>query len=169
MSGVLGMAPPLSIRHTRTVLPALPLQVTVTLAVVSRCAVGVPIVPNESGCTDRSQLWALAVAGHSSSDVATITQEADAYAADVVAALKRAGMRVEADLRNEKITYKVREHSTAKVPVILVLGKREAAERTVNMRRLGSQEQRSMTLDEAVAALGAEAVPPDLKRAGAAA
>jgi threonyl-tRNA synthetase len=99
--------------------------------------------------------------------VATITQEADAYAVEVVAALKRAGMRVEADLRNEKITYKVREHSTAKVPVILVLGRREAAERTVNMRRLGSQDQRPMTLDEAVTALSAEAVPPDLQRATA--
>jgi threonyl-tRNA synthetase len=99
--------------------------------------------------------------------VATITQEADAYAREVIAALERAGLRVEEDLRNEKITYKVREHSLAKVPVILVLGKREAAERTVNMRRLGSQDQRSMTLDEALAALAAEAVSPDRRRARA--
>ena len=99
--------------------------------------------------------------------VATITQEADAYAREVIAALERAGLRVEPDLRNEKITYKVREHSLAKVPVILVLGKREAAERTVNMRRLGSQDQRSMMLEEALTALADEAVFPDRRRARA--
>jgi threonyl-tRNA synthetase len=99
--------------------------------------------------------------------VATITQEADAYAREVIAALERAGLRVEPDLRNEKITYKVREHSLAKVPVILVLGKREAAERTVNMRRLGSQDQRSMMLEEALTALADEAVSPDRRRARA--
>ena len=99
--------------------------------------------------------------------VATITQEADAYAREVIAALERAGLRVEPDLRNEKITYKVREHSLAKVPVILVLGKREAGDRTVNMRRLGSQDQRSMTLDAALTALADEAVSPDRRRARA--
>jgi threonyl-tRNA synthetase len=99
--------------------------------------------------------------------VATITQEADAYAREVIAALERAGLRVEPDLRNEKITYKVREHSLAKVPVILVLGKREAGDRTVNMRRLGSQDQRSMTLDAALTALADEAVFPDRRRARA--
>src|SRR5215212_4374971 len=76
--------------------------------------------------------------------VATITSEADDYAREVLAALGKAGLRAEPDLRNEKINYKVREHSLAKVPVILVIGKREAAERAVNMRRLGSQDQRSM-------------------------
>jgi threonyl-tRNA synthetase len=96
--------------------------------------------------------------------VATITSEADAYAAEVIAAGHKAGLRIEADLRNEKITYKVREHSLAKVPVLLVLGKREAAERSVNMRRLGSQEQRAMGLDEALRALSDEATPPDLRR-----
>jgi threonyl-tRNA synthetase len=71
---------------------------------------------------------------------------------------------VTADLRNEKITYKVREHSLAKVPVLIVVGKKEAAERTVSIRRLGSPEQRSASLADAVKALTAEAVPPDVRR-----
>ena len=98
--------------------------------------------------------------------VATITQEADDYAMEVVAAARKRGLRVEADLRNEKITYKVREHSLAKVPVLLVLGKKEAAERTISMRRLGSQQQTAMGLDEALAMLTDEAVAPDVKRGG---
>src|SRR3712207_4389308 len=97
--------------------------------------------------------------------VCTITSDADDYARDVVAAGQRAGLRAEADQRNEKINYKVREHSLAKVPVILVIGKREAAERAVNMRRLGSQDQRSMALDQAIRDLVGEATPPDLRRA----
>ena len=97
--------------------------------------------------------------------VATITQEADDYAMELVAAARKRGLRVEADLRNEKITYKVREHSLAKVPVMLVLGKKEAAERTISMRRLGSQQQTAMSLDEALAMLADEAVAPDVKRA----
>ena len=96
--------------------------------------------------------------------VATITSEADAYAEKVVERLKAAGLSAEADLRNEKINYKVREHSLAKVPVILVCGKREAEEETVNVRRLGSRDQQSLTLAEAVTALADEATPPDLKR-----
>ncbi|HTV69598.1 MAG TPA: threonine--tRNA ligase [Rhizobiaceae bacterium] len=96
--------------------------------------------------------------------VATITSDADDYARSVAERLKDAGMAVEMDLRNEKINYKVREHSLTKVPVILVCGKREAEDGTVNMRRLGSQNQQSMSLDEAVAALTEEAVPPDVKR-----
>ena len=96
--------------------------------------------------------------------VATITQEADDYAMELVAAARKRGLRVEADLRNEKITYKVREHSLAKVPVMLVLGKMEAAERTISMRRFGSQQQTSMTFDEALALLADEAVAPDVKR-----
>jgi threonyl-tRNA synthetase len=95
--------------------------------------------------------------------VATITEQADAYAEEVVAAARAAGLRVEADLRNEKINYKVREHSLAKVPVLLVLGKREAEERRVSIRRLGSRDQEAAGLDEALAALQAEAVPPDLR------
>ena len=97
--------------------------------------------------------------------VATITSDADDYAEKVLRALKKAGLRAEADLRNEKINYKVREHSLAKVPVILVCGKREAEEETVNIRRLGSKEQKSMGLNEAIAALTDEAVPPDVRRA----
>ena len=96
--------------------------------------------------------------------VATITSEADDYGREVAEKLRDAGMTVETDFRNEKINYKVREHSVTKVPVIVVCGKREAEERTVNIRRLGSQNQTSMTLDEAVASLSLEATPPDVKR-----
>jgi threonyl-tRNA synthetase len=96
--------------------------------------------------------------------VATITSDADDYARKVAARLKDAGLLAETDLRNEKINYKVREHSLAKVPVILVCGKREAEEGTVNLRRLGSRDQQSLSLDEAVAALVDEATPPDIRR-----
>jgi len=96
--------------------------------------------------------------------VATITSDADEYAAEVVAQLKAAGLRAEVDLRNEKINLKVREHSLAKVPVLLVAGKKEAAERTLSIRRLGSSAQTSGSLDEVVAALTDEATPPDIKR-----
>jgi threonyl-tRNA synthetase len=96
--------------------------------------------------------------------VCTIVSDADGYAGEVLAALERAGLRAEADLRNEKINYKVREHSLAKVPVLLVVGKREAEERTVSIRRLGRQEQRVAPLSKAVAALAEEAVSPDLGR-----
>ena len=96
--------------------------------------------------------------------VATIVSDADDYAHDVVAKLKAAGLRVEGDLRNEKINYKVREHSLAKVPLLLVVGKREAEEGTVAIRRLGSDEhQKVMGLDEAIAMMAGEAVPPDLR------
>jgi threonyl-tRNA synthetase len=96
--------------------------------------------------------------------IATITQDADDYAREVLAAAREAGLRVEADLRNEKITYKVREHSLAKIPVLMVVGKREAAERTVSLRRLGTQDQATIGLDAALRALADEATPPDLKR-----
>ena len=96
--------------------------------------------------------------------VATIVSDADAYAQIVVEKLKAAGLRAEADLRNEKINYKVREHSLAKVPLLLVVGKREAEEGTVAVRRLGSDDhQKIMGLDEAVAAFADEALPPDLR------
>ncbi len=94
--------------------------------------------------------------------VCTIVSDADEYAGYVQHELQAAGLRVESDLRNEKITYKVREHSLAKVPVLLVAGKREAEERTVSIRRLGSQESRVMPLAEAIRMLGEEATPPDL-------
>jgi threonyl-tRNA synthetase len=97
--------------------------------------------------------------------VATITSEGDEYAMEVVRAAEAAGLRVDADLRNEKINYKVREHSLVKVPVLLVVGRKEAAERTVSIRRLGSPNQQSMTLDDALKVLAAEAVTPDRRRA----
>ncbi|MGE5511610.1 MAG: threonine--tRNA ligase [Bacteroidota bacterium] len=97
--------------------------------------------------------------------VATIVSDADEYAGKVAAELQAAGLRVESDLRNEKINYKVREHSNKKVPVMLVVGKREAEERKVSVRRLGSQQSEVMGLDDAVRMLREEAVPPDLKRA----
>ena len=100
--------------------------------------------------------------------VATITQDADDYALELIAAARKLGLRVEGDLRNEKITYKVREHSLAKVPVLLVVGRKEAAERTVSVRRLGSNAQSAATSQEILEALAAEAVPPDLRRAAAA-
>ena len=100
--------------------------------------------------------------------VCTIVSDADSYAGEVAAAARRAGLRVELDLRNEKINYKVREHSLAKVPVLLVVGKKEAEERAVSIRRLGSQEQKVVGLDEAVAGLIEEAVAPDVRRGRAA-
>jgi threonyl-tRNA synthetase len=96
--------------------------------------------------------------------VATITSDADDYAREVVAAARRAGLRVEADLRNEKINYKVREHSLAKVPALLVVGKKEAAERTVSVRRLGREGQNVMGMDLALQTLADEAVAPDVRR-----
>ncbi|MGB7529591.1 threonine--tRNA ligase [Sphingobacterium cellulitidis] len=97
--------------------------------------------------------------------VTTITSDGDAYATEVAQAMRNAGLRVELDLRNEKINYKVREHSVGKVPVIFVAGKREAEERTISVRRLGSQEQRVQPIDDAIRALVEEATPPDLKPA----
>ena len=96
--------------------------------------------------------------------VATITSDADDYARRVCDELVAAGLRAELDVRNEKINYKVREHSLAKVPVILVCGRREAEEGTVNIRRLGDKDQKSETLGVAISALRAEAVPPDVLR-----
>lgn len=96
--------------------------------------------------------------------VATIVSDADDYARRVLGALQDAGLRAEADLRNEKITYKVREHSLAKVPALLVVGKREAEEGTVSLRRLGSKSQQVLSLDQAIRVLREEAVPPDLRR-----
>jgi len=95
--------------------------------------------------------------------VATIVTDANPYAEQVVERLKAAGIRVEADLRNEKINYKVREHSVGKVPNILVVGMREAEEGKVALRRLGQKDQEFLTLDEVVAMLKNEALPPDLK------
>jgi threonyl-tRNA synthetase len=96
--------------------------------------------------------------------IATITSDADDYARAALAQARRLGLRVESDLRNEKINYKVREHSLAKVPVLLVVGKKEASDRTVSIRRLGKESQTVMSLDAALAALAEEAIPPDLAR-----
>jgi threonyl-tRNA synthetase len=96
--------------------------------------------------------------------VATIVSDADDYAREVAARLEKAGLRVDTDLRNEKINYKVREHSLAKVPLLLVVGKREADEGTVAVRRLGSEErQLVMSAEEVLAMMRDEAVPPDLR------
>ncbi|KQN24183.1 threonine--tRNA ligase [Sphingomonas sp. Leaf34] len=94
--------------------------------------------------------------------VATIVSDADDYAHQVAATLRKAGLRVETDLRNEKINYKVREHSLAKVPLLFVVGKREADEGTVAIRRLGSQGQEMMSLDDAAARVAVEARAPDM-------
>ena len=96
--------------------------------------------------------------------VATIVSDADDYAREVAAKFKAAGLRVETDLRNEKVGYKVREHSVGKVPVIAVVGKNEAEEGKVALRRLGSQGQEIVTVEEAIRVLTEEATPPDLRR-----
>ncbi|MGE3294564.1 MAG: threonine--tRNA ligase, partial [Geminicoccaceae bacterium] len=94
--------------------------------------------------------------------VATVTNEADGYAAEVVERLKGAGVRAEADTRADKIGYKVREHSLRKVPLLLAVGAREQAERTVSLRRLGDSAQTSLALDAAIALCQRESTPPDL-------
>jgi threonyl-tRNA synthetase len=94
--------------------------------------------------------------------VATIVSDADGYAEDVASQLRAAGIRVETDTRNEKINYKVREHSLAKVPHLLVVGKREADEGTVAVRTLGAEHQKVMPLAEAIAMLRSEGTPPNL-------
>ncbi|KIN61650.1 Threonyl-tRNA synthetase [Sulfitobacter noctilucae] len=95
--------------------------------------------------------------------VASITSEADDYVMEVVNTLKAAGVRAEADMRNEKINYKVREHSVGKVPVILAVGAREVEEKTVSVRRLGQKQTSVEALAEVTASLGTEATPPDLR------
>ncbi len=97
--------------------------------------------------------------------VTTITSEGDEYAKVVAAAARKAGLRVEIDLRNEKINYKVREHSLAKIPALLVVGRKEAESHSVSVRRLGSDGQTVMSTAEAISALVEEATPPDVKRA----
>ncbi|MEQ8325812.1 MAG: threonine--tRNA ligase [Parvibaculum sp.] len=110
-------------------------------------------------CAGKLPMWLTPV----QAVVATITADADAYAEKVAAELRAAGLRVELDVRNEKINYKVREHSVGKVPAILVAGKREAEEGTLSVRRLGSQDQKTMALGDVVKALVEEATPPDLR------
>jgi len=94
--------------------------------------------------------------------VASITSDADDYVAEVVEQLRSVGVRAEADMRNEKINYKVREHSVGKVPVILAVGNREVDERTVSVRRLGEKQTSVQALDDVTTALKQEATAPDL-------
>jgi threonyl-tRNA synthetase len=101
--------------------------------------------------------------------VATIVSDADEYSREVAAALAAAGLAVKLDLTNQKINAKVREHSLAHVPLLAVVGRKEAEQRTVALRRLGGEAQETLALDEAVARLAAEATPPDLRAAVAAA
>jgi len=100
--------------------------------------------------------------------VATIVSDADDYAREVAAALTAAGLSVRLDVTNQKINAKVREHSLAHVPVLAVVGRKEAEQRTVALRRLGGEAQETLALDEALTRLAAEATPPDLKAAFAA-
>ena len=95
--------------------------------------------------------------------VASIVSDADDYVLETVAMLKKLGLRAEADLRNEKINYKIREHSVGKVPVILAVGRKEVEERTVTLRRLGEKETRVVALDEIAPELAAEGIAPDLR------
>jgi threonyl-tRNA synthetase len=96
--------------------------------------------------------------------IATITSDADDYAREAMIAARQVGLRADSDLRNEKINYKVREHSLAKVPVLLVVGKKEAADHTVSIRRLGKDSQEVMSLEAALKSLAEEAMPPDRRR-----
>jgi threonyl-tRNA synthetase len=100
--------------------------------------------------------------------VATITSDADDYAREVVEKLTKLGMRAELDLRNEKINYKIREHSLAKVPVIAVVGRKEAETGQLALRRLGGEGQTVLSLEDALRVLKSDATPPDLARAEAA-
>jgi threonyl-tRNA synthetase len=100
--------------------------------------------------------------------VATITSDADSYAEEAARSLRAAGLRVETDLRNEKINYKIREHSLAKVPVIAVVGRKEAETRQLALRRFGKEYQSVLGLDEACNLLAKEALAPDLARPEAA-
>ena len=123
----------------------------------ARPATGVPrygfLIENYAG---RMPLWLAPV----QIVVATITDAADAYAAEVQAAFAAAGLRAELDLRNEKINFKVRDHSLAKVPAIAVVGANEIEARTVAVRRLGGKNQEILALAEAVDRLKKEAEPP---------
>jgi threonyl-tRNA synthetase len=105
----------------------------------------------------RLPLWLAPVQGV----IATITSDADDFACEAAAAMKQAGLRVEVDLRNEKIGYKVREHTLAKVPLLFAVGRREAENRTVSLRRLGGEAQESLALDEAIARVSKEAAVPN--------
>jgi threonyl-tRNA synthetase len=112
------------------------------------------LIENYAG---RLPLWLAPVQGV----IATITSDADAFAREAAAAMKAAGLRVELDLRNEKIGYKVREHTLAKVPLLFAVGRREAENRSLSLRRLGGDAQESLALDEAIARFKKEASAPN--------
>ena len=114
---------------------------------------GIGVIEQHAG---RFPLWLSPV----QAKVLTITSDADAYAVEVLAALQAGGLRAEADLANEKINYKIREHSLAKIPILVVVGRREAETRSVALRRLGGREQEILALDEAIARLKEEAATP---------
>ncbi|HBJ91642.1 MAG TPA: threonine--tRNA ligase, partial [Hyphomonadaceae bacterium] len=95
--------------------------------------------------------------------VATISEESNDYAEEVAEEFRKAGLRVETDMRNEKINYKIREHSHQKIPYIAVVGRKEAEERKVALRQFGTKNQELLSLDEALVRLPAEATPPDLR------
>ncbi|HJL58374.1 MAG TPA: threonine--tRNA ligase, partial [Alphaproteobacteria bacterium] len=95
--------------------------------------------------------------------IATITSDSDNYADDIFQQLRNKGLRVEKDVRNEKIGYKIREHSTAKIPVIMVIGKKEAENKTVSVRRLGSEKTETFKIDEILKVLFRESLPPNSK------
>ncbi|MEG9884141.1 MAG: threonine--tRNA ligase [Hyphomicrobiales bacterium] len=109
-------------------------------------------------CTGKLPLWLTPV----QLVVATIVSDADEYALEIRDACRAAGLKVETDLRNEKINYKIREHSLAKIPLIFVIGRREMEERSVNIRRLGVKTQSCLPLSEAIGFIGKEARPPDV-------
>ena len=96
--------------------------------------------------------------------MASIVSDADSYVHETVEKLKAAGIRAEADIRNEKINYKVREHSLSKVPVILAVGKKEVEDGTVTLRRLGEKQTSVEPLDSLMTSLAQDALPPDLAR-----
>ena len=95
--------------------------------------------------------------------VASIITDANRYCNEIVDALKVAGIKAESDLRNEKISYKVREHSLAKVPIILAIGNREVDERTITVRKLGEKQTETLEFDQVILELKKESVPPDIR------
>ena len=96
--------------------------------------------------------------------VASIVTDANEYCTEIVDALKLVGIRAESDLRNEKISYKVREHSVAKVPTILAIGNREVEERTITVRTLGEKQTKTINFDQVILELQKEGIPPDMRR-----
>ena len=129
----------------------------VMMSVSATAEAGVRVAGFQTTALPKARAGAIFQAG-----VATVVADAEGYAQQVADQVKAAGIRTGIDLRNEKINYKVREHSHAKVPHLLVVGKREAKEGTVAIRTLGAEHQKVMPLADAIAMLQAEARAPDL-------